>query len=75
MSINTGTEWDKVVSVHGYALDEDDLTYYPFPVIPHNQVTPIAVISRVESDGYIVIATNADATYLRGYITIKYTKQ
>lgn len=74
MSIGTGTEWDKVVSVSGYALDKDDLTYYPFPVIPHNQVTPVAVISRVESDGYIVIATSADVSYLEGYITVKYTK-
>ena len=74
MSINTGTEWNKVVSVHGYALDKDDLTYYPFPVIPHNQITPIAAISRVESDGGVVIVTNADATHLEGYITIKYTK-
>lgn len=74
MSIGTNTEWDKVVSVSGYAHDSDDLTYYPFPVILHNQITPIAVISRVESDGYIVITTNGDVSYLQAYITIKYTK-
>lgn len=74
MSIETNAEWDKVVSVSGYAHDADDLTFYPFPVILHSQITPIAVISRVESDGYIVITTNGDASYLRAYITIKYTK-
>lgn len=74
MAIETNTEWDKVVSVSGYAHDADDLTYYPFPVILHSQVTPIAVISRVESDGNIVVTTNADASYFQAYITIKYTK-
>ena len=73
-SFATGTSWDKVVSVNAYALDSDDLTYYPFPVILSNQVTPIAVISRVESDGYLTITTNADASYLKAYVTVKYTK-
>ena len=74
MSIGTSTEWNKVVSVNGYAHDPDDLTYFPFPVILHNQVIPVAVISRVESDGGIVITTNADVSYMQAYITIKYTK-
>lgn len=74
MSIGSNTEWDKVVSVNGYAHDADDLTYYPFPIILHSQTTPIAVISRVESDGYIVITTNGDASYFKAYITIKYIK-
>ena len=73
-SLGTGTTWDKVVSVSAYALDSDDLTYYPFPVILQNQVTPIAVINKVESDGFLAITTNADASYLKAYVTIKYTK-
>lgn len=75
MSIASNTEWDKVISVNGYAHDADDLTFYPFPIILHSQITPIAVISRVESDGYIVITTNGDASYFRAYITIRYTKR
>lgn len=73
-SIGTGTSWDKVVSVNAYALDSDDLTFYPFPVILQNQVTPIAVINKVESDGFLSITTNADASYLEAYIIVKYTK-
>ena len=74
MVLETNAEWDRIVSVSGYALDKDDLTSYPFPVTLHNQVTPVAVISRIESDGSLVITTNGDATYLEAYITIKYTK-
>lgn len=73
-SFATGTTWDKVISVSAYALDSDDLTYYPFPVILHNQFTPIAIISRVESDGYLAIATTEDASYLKAYVTVKYVK-
>lgn len=74
IGIETNTTWDKVVSVTGYALDSDDLTCYPFPVMSPNEVTPLAVISRVESDGSLVIATNGDASHLEAYITIKYTR-
>ena len=72
--LETNAEWDRVISVSGYALDKDDLTSYPFPVTLHNQVTPIAVISRIEGDGSLVITTNGDASYLEAYITVKYTK-
>lgn len=74
MVLDTLANWDKVVSVSGYALDKDDLTSYPFPVTLHNQVTPIAVISRIEGDGSLVITTNGDASNLEAYITVKYTK-
>lgn len=74
MVLETFADWDRIVSVSGYALDKDDLTSYPFPVTLHNQVTPIAVISRIEGDGSLVITTNGDATYLEAYITVKYTK-
>lgn len=74
LSIKANTTWDRVVSISGYVHDADDLTYYPFPVILHSQVNPIAVISRVEGDGGVVITTNADASHLKAYITIKYTK-
>lgn len=74
MVLDTPAEWDRIISVNGFAIDRDDLTLYPFPVTLHNQVTPIAVISRVESDGSLVITTNGDASYLEAYITVKYTK-
>lgn len=74
MVLESLADWDKIVSVSGYALDKDDLTSYPFPVTLHNQVTPIAVISRIEGDGSLIITTNGDATYLEAYITVKYTK-
>lgn len=74
MVLEMNASWDRIISVSGYALDSDDLTSYPFPVTLHNQVTPIAVISRVEGDGSLVITTNGDASYLEAYITIKYTK-
>lgn len=74
LAIESNTQWDKVISVSGYAHDADDLTYYPFPIIIGKQVTPMAIINRVESDGSIVITTNDDASYLRAYITIRYTK-
>lgn len=73
-SLETGTQWDKIVSTSGYALDSDDLTHYPFPVTLQNQVIPIAVINKIESDGALVITTTADASHLKAYITVKYTK-
>lgn len=73
-SLSTGTQWDRVVSINAYALDSDDLTYYPFPVILQGQVTPIAVISKIESDGSLAITTNVDASHLKAYVTVKYTK-
>lgn len=72
--LETNVEWNRIVSVSGYALDKDDLTSYPFPVTLHNQVTPIAVISRIESDGSLVITTKGDASHLEAYVTVKYTK-
>ena len=74
MVLDTNAEWDRLISANGYAIDKDDLTIYPFPVILHSQVTPIAVISRIESSGSLIITTNSDASYLEAYITIKYTK-
>jgi len=75
MSIETNSKWDKVVSVSGYAHDADDLTYYQFPIILGGQITPVAIISKIESDGNIVITTNDDVSYMQAYITIRYTKQ
>jgi len=74
MVLESLADWDRIVSVNGYALDKDDLTSYPFPVTLHSQVTPIAVISRIEGDGSLVITTNGNASHLEAYITIKYTK-
>ena len=74
VGLETDTQWDKVISINAYALDSDDLTYYPFPVILQGQVTPIAVINKVESGGSLVITTTEDASYLKAYVTVKYTK-
>ena len=74
MVLETNAEWDRVVSISGYAIDRDDLTFYPFPVVLYGQFSPIAIISRVESDGSLVITTNGDASHLEAHITIKYTK-
>lgn len=77
MGISAEVNWDKVISVDGFAFSDDDMYFYPFPIIL-NGLTPVAVISNVEGDGgagvTIVIQTNEDLSYLRGYITIKYTK-
>ncbi len=74
MMLDTKTTWNKLISVEGYALDNDDLTVYPFPVILYGEAMPIAVVSRIESDGRLVITTNANASHLEAYITIKYVK-
>jgi hypothetical protein len=73
-SIGTNTQWDKVVSVSAYALDSNDSTYYPFPVILRDEITPIAVINKVGYDGNLFITTNADTSHLKAYVTVKYTK-
>lgn len=74
MVLETNAIWNRIISAGGYAIDKDDLTSYPFPVTLHNQVVPMAVISRIEGDGSLIITTNADASYLEAYVTIKYTK-
>lgn len=75
MSIITDTMWDRIVSVEGYALNNDDLTYYPFPVVLDKSVVPAAVISAIEYDGALVIHTTQDMSAFRAYVTVKYTKQ
>lgn len=71
----TNTQWNRVVSISGYALNSDDLSYYPFPITLRDQVVPIAVINEIESDGALTITTSTDASHLKAYITVKYTKQ
>lgn len=73
-SLSTSTQWDRVISVDAYALNSDNLTYYPFPIIPSGRITPIAVISSVESDGVLVITTTEDVSNFKAYVTIKYVK-
>lgn len=75
MLVEMPVEWSEIVSIEAHALDADDLTYYPFPIILHSQVTPLAVISRVEGDGSLVITTNGDASRFEAYITVKYTRE
>lgn len=74
MSIDTSTAWDNIVSVDGYALDNDNLTYYPFPIILDKTITPAAAISSIESDGALVIYTTQDMSMFQAYVTVKYTK-
>lgn len=75
MILEAPADWNQIVSISGYAYDKDDLTYYPFPIILHSQVTPLAVISRVEGDGALVITTNGDASRFEAYITVKYLRE
>lgn len=77
MTIEIDAPFDKIISVEGIALDSDNNMSYPFPVILSG-ITPIAVITGIEGDGgdgsIIVIQTNEDISYMRGYFTVKYTK-
>lgn len=77
MGVSVDIGWDKVISINGFAQSDDDMYYYPFPIII-NGLTPSAVITNVEDNGpgtgVIVIQSNEDLTYLKGYITVKYTK-
>lgn len=76
MSIEIDAEYDKIISIAGYAFDPENNMSYPFPIIL-NGLTPIAVISGVEGNGevsYIIININEDLSAFSGYITVKYTK-
>lgn len=76
MSIEIEAEYDKIISVAGFAYDPENIMSYPFPIIL-NGLTPIAVISGIEGNGdvsYIIINVNEDLTAFSGYFTVKYTK-
>ena len=76
MSIEIGAEYDKIISVTGYAYDPENNMSYPFPIIL-NGLTPIAVISGVEGNGlvsYVIINVNDDLSAFSADITVKYTK-
>lgn len=76
MSVEIEAEYDKIISIAGYAVDPESIVSYPFPIIL-NGLTPIAVISGVEGNGevsYISINVNEDLSAFSGYITVKYTK-
>lgn len=75
MSIEINAEYNKVISVAGYAYDPNNMSYQ-FPIIS-NGLVPIAVISGVEGDGlvsYIIINVNEDLSAFSANITVKYTK-
>ena len=65
------------ISVSGFAIDNENIMHYPFPII-QNGLTPIAVIQGVESNGedesLIVIQTNEDISHMNGYLVVKYTR-
>ena len=76
VSIEIGAEYDKIISIAGYAYDPENNMSYPFPIIL-NGLTPIAAISGIEGNGlvsYILINNNEDLTAFSANITIKYTK-
>lgn len=76
MSIEIGAEYNKIISVTGYAYDPENNMSYPFPIIL-NGLTPIAVISGVEGNGlvsYVIINVNDDLSAFSADITVKYTK-
>ena len=69
--------YQNIISVSGFAIDNESIMYYPFPII-QNGLTPIAVIQGVESNGedesLIVIQTNDDISHMTGYLSVKYTR-
>lgn len=78
MGVAVNAHYTKIISVSGFAIDNENLMHYPFPII-QNGLAPIAVIQGVESDGgdesLVVIQTNEDISHMTGYITVKYTKE
>lgn len=72
--LETGAQLNNVISVSGYAVDSIDLKYYPFPVILPGQIVPVSAVSEVKNNGTLSITTTTDVSYLKAYITVKYTK-
>lgn len=77
MTIEVAAEYDLIISLEGFAIDSDNNTFHPFPIIT-NGITPVAAITHFEGDGgtggIIVVKTVADVSNLKAYFTIKYTK-
>lgn len=77
VGIEVEAGWNKIISIDGFAQSDDDMYFYPFPIIT-NGLTSAAAIIRVEDNGdntgVIAIRTNEDLSYLKAYITIKYVK-
>lgn len=76
--VTIGAEFSKIISISGFAIDWDDNTSYPFPIIISG-LTPAAVISSIQDAGAgnssIVIQTNENLSHLVGYIQVKYVKE
>lgn len=77
MSIEVAAEYDSIISLEGFAIDSDNNTFHPFPIIISG-ITPVAAITHFEGDGgtegIIVVKTAADVSNFKAYFTIKYTK-
>ena len=77
MTIKVDAEYDLIISIDGFAINTDDNTFHPFPIIISG-ITPVAAITHFEGDGgtggIIVVNTAADVSNLKAYFTIKYTK-
>lgn len=75
--LEVDSNFDKVISVDGFAIHADDNVFYPFPVILSGFV-PVAIIKSIEGNGgdggNLIIATDDDLTSFQSYITVKYTK-
>lgn len=74
LSVQTGTTWDNVISISGYAMNGDDLISHPFPIVTDNTIAPSAAISGIEGDGTLVLYTTKDMTAYTGHVVVKYTK-
>lgn len=78
MAVKVAANYDKIVSVTGYAINNNDRMYYPFPIIVGTSITPSAAIVRIEdsglNDGWIAVRTTANMTSFIGYVDIKYVK-
>lgn len=78
MAVKVAANYDKIVSISGYAINNNDKMYYPFPIIIDTSITPSAAIVRIEdvalNDGWIAIRTTANMTNFIGYVDVKYVK-
>ena len=77
MTFEVDADFSMIISIDGFAIDTDNNTFHPFPIITSG-ITPVAAITQFEGDGgdggIIVVRTTTDVTSLKAYITIKYTK-
>ena len=77
MTINSNVNYLKIISITGFAINQNDNLYHQFPITTDG-VTPVAAICKYmgngDNDGDLLIRTTIDASSYRAYFTIKYVK-